>query len=308
MTLADFPASPQEAGRMHIPARPAGRSRAALRQLGRNPLGLFALCFVLLSLIVAAIGPWLAPHDPTMPDFMAPLQPPSAQHWLGTDQTGFDILSKILAAPRVDLGIAISGTLIALAIGAPLGIMAGYSQGSRSLPGYAGEAAMRIADIVQSFPVFVLALALVAMRGPSVANVIIAVAFVSTPQYLRLFRSETLALRSRAFIDAARASGLSSLQIALRHILPNAMGTASVQISVSIGFAVLLTAGLSFLGAGVQPPTPELGAMVAEGASNIVTGAWWPSVFPGLVICLTVMSFAIVGDLAGSVLDPRRRA
>lgn len=301
-------ALPPPDARIKIPAAPKGQVTATFRQIARQPMGLFALCFVCLSLFVAVFGPWIAPYDPTMPDFMAPLQPPSAAHWLGTDQTGFDIFSQILTAPRVDLGIAIGGTLIALIVGAPLGTIAGYNQGRKTVLGIFGETVMRIADIVQSFPVFILALGLVAMRGPSVTNVIIAVAFVSIPQYLRLFRAETLALRSRAFIDAARTAGLSNVQIALRHVVPNVMGVASVQISVSIGFAVLLTAGLSFLGAGVQPPTPELGSMVAQGASNIVTGAWWPSVFPGLVICLIVMSFSQVGDILAMLIDPRRRA
>ncbi|MXN17735.1 ABC transporter permease subunit [Pseudooceanicola sp. GBMRC 2024] len=306
MSFATLPSSSEAA--IDLPPRPRSGLAGLRRELAGNPLGLFAAVVVALAVLVALIGPWIAPYDPTIPDFMAPLSPPSAAHWLGTDQTGFDILSKILAAPRYDLGIALSGTLIALLIGAPLGMMAGYNQGRRTVLGAAGETVMRLADIVQSFPVFVLALGLVAMRGPSVVNVVIAVAFVSTPQYLRLFRSETLGLRSRAFIDAARTAGLSNLQIARAHVAPNVMGVASVQISVSIGFAVLLTAGLSFLGAGVQPPTPELGAMVADGASNIVTGAWWPSVFPGLAICLIVMSFSLVGDIVAALLDPRRRA
>lgn len=271
-----------------------------------QPVTLVAAGFVILCIAIAFVGPSISPYDATMPDFEASLQPPSAEHWLGTDQTGFDIFSQILSAMRVDLGIAFAGTGIALAIGAPCGTIAGYFHGKKSILSFFGETMMRVGDIVQSFPVFILALSLVAMRGPSIANVVMAVAFVNAPQYLRLFYAETLSLRERAFIDAAVVAGSGNARIILHHIIPNSFGTGAVQISVSVGFAVLLTAGLSFLGAGVQPPTPELGAMVANGASNIVTGAWWPSLFPGMVIGMMVFSFARVGDVLAVVFDPRR--
>jgi peptide/nickel transport system permease protein len=283
-----------------------------LQSLGRyvrvHKFAGLAIFVVLVAIFLALFGSLIAPYSPTIPNPAVALQAPSFAHPFGTDESGFDIFSQSLAAPRTDLGIALGGTAIALLLGAPLGIIAGYNAGRLSVLSAGGETMMRVADIIQSFPVFILALGLVAVRGPSALNVIVAIAFVNFPIYLRLFRSETLSLRERAFVDAARASGLSDLRIARRHIFPNALGPASVQVSVSVGFAILLTAGLSFIGAGVRPPTPELGSMVSAGSTNIVTGQWWPSVFPGLVIGVIVLAFAVTGDALGVLLDPTRRS
>jgi peptide/nickel transport system permease protein len=291
-----------------LPPRPRARRRRAARRYFRAHK--ITACWVALAagfVVLALIGPAIAPHDPEVPDPSLALTGPSLSHPFGVDGSGFDIFSQALAAPRTDLGIAIAGTLIALAFGLVLGTLAGYYQGTRSVQSAAGETLMRVADVVQAFPIFILALGLVAMRGPGATNVIIALALVNFPLFLRLIRSETLALRERAFVDGARASGLSDMRIALKHILPNAIAPAAVLVSVNIGFGILLTAGLSYIGAGVRPPTPELGAMVSAGASTIVTGQWWTAVFPGIVIALVVLSFAFVGQAVEALLDPRSR-
>jgi peptide/nickel transport system permease protein len=291
-----------------LPTPPAARRRrAAARYLRAHKI---TACWVLLAaifIVLAFVGTLLAPHNPEVPNPGISLAKPSLSHPFGVDASGFDIFSESLAAPRTDLGIAAAGTLIALIFGLVLGTLAGYYQGTRTVQSFLGESLMRFADIVQAFPIFILALGLVAMRGPGATNVIIALALVNFPLFLRLIRSQTLALRERAFVDAARACGLGNLRIAFRHILPNAIAPAAVLVSVNIGFGILLTAGLSYVGAGVRPPTPELGAMISAGSSTIITGQWWPAVFPGIMIALIVLAFAFLGQAIEALLDPRSR-
>jgi peptide/nickel transport system permease protein len=265
--------------------------------------------FVVATVVVLAlIGPWLAPYDPTSttPDVSVP--PPSladlpgllsgvlhgsladAPHWMGTDASGFDIFSRIIVAPRTDLSIALVSNAISLVLGVLLGLLAGYFRN------FATEATMRVSDVVQSFPAFISAMILVALAGRSLGNIIIALALLYTPIYIRLTRAEVMAQKVRGFVEAARAMGNSELVIALRHVLPNALTPALIQSSVTIGFAILLTAGLSYVGAGVRPPAPEWGLMIANGANQIVLGEWWSSVFPGIAISLTVFGFAVLGN------------
>ena len=286
-------------------ARPA---RSRWRRLTGNSsfvLAAFLVCFVAVGLM--AFGEVIAPSPATVPDPSAALQPPSWAHPFGTDRSGFDVFSRVLAAPRVNLGIAFIGTALALLIGAPLGLFAGFHAGRRSPSSIAAEGVMRAVDIIQAFPVFILALAFVAVVGPGAFNVVVAVIFVNVPIYLRLFRSETLSVRERGYIDAAKVAGVGEISIIRRHVLPNAMASALVQISVSIGMAIMLTAGLSFVGAGVRVPTPEWGSMISLGAPSIVTGHWWPSVFPGLAMAITVLSFGVAGQALGDWVDPRKR-
>jgi peptide/nickel transport system permease protein len=218
-----------------------------------------------------------------------------------------DVFSRVIFSARIDLVIAVLGTLLSLGIGLPLGVIAGYFAGTRGIWAWLSEGIMRVADVLQAFPVFVLAIALVAALGQSARNVILAIAFVNAPIYLRLLRTQALSLRERRFIDAARVSGSSELRIVFRHILPNAVAPAIIQASVNMGWAVLLTAGLSFVGAGVRVPTPEWGSMIAVGAQNMITGQWWPALFPGIAIALTVLGFALIGDSLELMLDPVRR-
>jgi peptide/nickel transport system permease protein len=291
-------------------ARPrrAGKLELFVLVMRQRPLFAFGYALILLIVLMALLAPLIAPYDPREANAAITLQPPSSSHLLGTDISGMDIFSRIIYSARIDLVIAVLGTAFSLLIGAPLGLVAGYFSGRPGFWGHISEWMMRTADVLQAFPVFVLAIALVAALGQSARNVIIAIAFVNVPIYLRLMRTQALSLRERRFVDAARVSGNSEMRIVFRHILPNAMGPAIIQSSVNVGWAVLLTAGLSFVGAGVRVPTPEWGSMIAVGAQNMITGQWWPALFPGVAIAVTVLAFALIGDSLELMLDPVRRS
>lgn len=257
---------------------------------------------------LAAFGPAIAPYDPTLATGRVAVPPPPLgdwpgliwanlmgqlerpPHWFGTDATGFDIFSRVISAPRVDLTIALAANLLSLVLGVFLGLIAGYFRNVFT------EGMMRVSDVLQSFPVFISAMILVALAGRSTGNIVIALALLYTPIYIRLTRSEVLSQRVRGYVEAARALGNPEIVVALRHVLPNSLAPALIQSSVTIGFAILLTAGLSFVGAGVRPPAPEWGLMISSGANQIILGEWWPSVFPGIAISLTVFGFAILGN------------
>ena len=269
---------------------------------------LFGATIVAIVCVLAVIGPHIGPYDPTLTTPRVAAPPPRLAevpgllagwiagtlphppHWMGTDASGYDVFSRVIAAPRTDLTIALLANALSLAFGVFLGLIAGYYRNA------ATELLMRVSDVMQSFPVFISAMVLVALAGRSTGNIVIALAFVYTPIYIRLTRAEVLGQKSRGFVEAARALGNSELTIALRHVLPNSLTPALIQSSVTIGFAILLTAGLSFVGAGVRPPTPEWGLMISTGANQIVLGEWWPSVFPGIAISLTVFGFAVLGN------------
>ena len=290
-------------------ARPRRAGKVELFLLVLRQHKLFALGYFLVAsiIILALVAPLIAPFDPEEANASITLASPSASHWLGTDISGMDIFSRIIYSARIDLVIAVLGTCVSILIGGPLGLIAGYFSGARGLWGWISEIMMRVADVLQAFPVFVLAIALVAALGQSARNVILAIAFVNAPIYLRLLRTQALSLRERRFVDAARVAGNGELRIVFRHILPNAVAPAIIQASVNMGWSVLLTAGLSFVGAGVRVPTPEWGSMIAVGAQNMITGQWWPAVFPGIAIALTVLGFALIGDSLELMLDPVRR-
>ena len=306
MTTSGPPASAAASLETAQPRR-VGKLEFFLLVLRQHPV--FAVGYVLIALIVALalLAPLIAPYDPETANAEITLQSPSGSHLLGTDISGMDVFSRVIFSARIDLVIAVLGTLFSLAIGLPLGVLAGYFAGTRGVWSWLAEGIMRVADVLQAFPVFVLAIALVAALGQSARNVILAIAFVNAPIYLRLLRTQALSLRGRRFIDAARVSGSSELRIVFRHILPNAVAPAIIQASVNMGWAVLLTAGLSFVGAGVRVPTPEWGSMIAVGAQNMITGQWWPALFPGIAIALTVLGFALIGDSLELMLDPVRR-
>jgi peptide/nickel transport system permease protein len=275
--------------------------------LRRRPL--FALGYAIVA-AVALIGltaPWIAPHSPITADSSAFLQPPSWRHPFGTDQAGLDVLSRVMHAPRVDLTIALAGTLLSALLGASLGALVGFHEGRGGAKGLLSLVILRASDVLQSFPVFAFALALVAVFGQSIESIVFAIVFVSTPIYLRLMRAQALALRNRNFVEAAVMAGASDGAIILRHIVPNALGPILAQTSVNIGMAILLTAGLSFIGAGVRAPTPEWGSMIAMGYQNIITGQWWPSLFPGLALSITVFGFGLIGASIEVLSDPARR-
>ena len=240
------------------------------------------------ALMCALAGPYLVPHDPTLSTGAVSFEP-SAEHWFGTDAAGFDVFSRTIVAARTDLIIALIANSISFVAGVALGLLAGYFRNS------ATALLMRASDLVQSFPVFLTAMILVALAGRKWGNIIAAMVLLYAPIYLRLTRAEVMTLRERGYVEAARASGVGELAIAVHHVLPNALRPALAQASVTVGFAILLTAGLSFVGAGVRPPTPEWGLMIANGASQIVLGDWWPALFPGLAVSLTVFGFACLG-------------
>ena len=263
---------------------------------------------VATAVFLAAFGPLIAPYDPTLATMRVNVPPPSPAdwpeliwlsvsgsldeppHWFGTDASGFDLFSRVISAPRVDLTIALAANGLSLLIGVLLGLVAGYFRNILT------ECLMRVSDVLQSFPVFISAMILVALAGRSTVNIVIALALLYTPIYIRLTRSEVLSQRVRGYVEAARALGNPEITVALRHVLPNSLAPALIQSSVTIGFAILLTAGLSFVGAGVRPPAPEWGLMISSGANQIILGEWWPSVFPGVAVSLTVFGFAVLGN------------
>jgi peptide/nickel transport system permease protein len=262
---------------------------------------------VLVTALVGICAPILAPYDPMMADPAAYLRPPSWHHLMGTDATGMDVFSRVIYAPRIDLTIAVLGTLISAAIGSFIGAFTGYYESGRAWRRLFSASIMRSADVLQAFPVFVFAIALVAVFGQGVSSVVIAIAFVNIPIYLRLMRGQVLAVRRMRYVEAAYVAGASDLSIIARHVIPNAMPPVLAQLSINVGWSVLLTAGLSFVGAGVVAPTPEWGSMIATGYQNIVTGQWWPSIFPGLVLGLAVFGFSVVGASVEILADPSRR-
>lgn len=270
-----------------------------------TPLEWFGLSLTALFILLMFIGPAVAPHPTRASNPDQSLMPPSLTHPFGTDENGMDILSRIIAAPRVDVAVGLTTALLAVMIGIPLGVVAGFFEGSeRRAMSLLGQFILRLLDVIQAFPVFILAMVLVAVKGAAIENILFAITFVNVPLFLRLSRSEMLLLRERLFSEAARAAGNSDLRIAFRHLLPNAMGPLMNQISVTVGFAILLTAGLSFVGAGVAPPTPELGAMVSTGAKYTLLGYWWVGLFPGVFLGLVVFVFAVTGELLDRLLQP----
>lgn len=255
--------------------------------------------------LVAPLLPILSPVDA---DSSAYLLPPSWAHPMGTDSAGLDIFSRVLHAPRVDLLIALGSTLWAAAVGGALGALVGLWEGVRGFKGPVATLLIRVADVVQAFPVFALALVLVAVLGQGIAAIVIAIGVVNVPTYLRLMRGEALTIRNQAYVESARISGASDLYLLARHIVPNAAAPLIAQMSINTGVAVLLAAGLSFIGAGVRAPTPEWGSMIAMGFQNVVTGQWWPSIFPGLALALTVFGLGRIGASILSWSNPRERS
>jgi peptide/nickel transport system permease protein len=267
----------------------------------------FGCIVVALSLFLAAFGPAISPYDPQFatgdvsnppPDllewpgllwnsFFGDLEKPV--HWFGTDSSGLDIFSRTISAPRTDMTIALFAALISLFLGTVLGLLAGFYRN------WSTEVLMRTSDLMQAFPVFITAMIVVALWGRQTINLVIALGLVYTPIFIRLTRAEVLSQVSRGYVEAARAVGNTELKIAFRHVLPNSLVPSLIQTSTTIGFAILLTAGLSFVGAGVRPPTPEWGSMISLGAPMIVLGEWWQSIFPGIAISLTVFGYATVG-------------
>jgi peptide/nickel transport system permease protein len=266
-----------------------------------NPVTAVAATGALLLCILAVIGPSIVPYDPIASDVSNALQPPSATYWAGTDQLGRDVFSRLVVAARLDLAIAASAVTLSFALGAVIGSLCGYIGGR--LDRYVG----RFVDVLMAFPLFVLAMAMVAALGNRVENIVIATAIINLPFYIRFARAEVNVRRNAGWVEAARACGDSHLSVVLRFLLPNVLPAMAVQVSLNLGWAILNAAGLSFIGLGVSAPTPEWGIMVAEGARFISTGKWWLVAFPGLALMLTVLCFNLLGDGLRDILDPRMR-
>jgi len=258
-------------------------------------------------LLVAILAPVIAPYSPTEADSQNFLQPPSAAHLFGTDNVGMDIFSRAIYAPRIDLTIAILGTLLSSVIGSSIGAVVGFYGSGRGIRVWLSFAIMRAADVLQAFPIFVFAIALVASLGQSIQTVVLAIAFVNAPIYLRLMRSQVLSIRSMRYVEASQVNGLSDTRTIIRHVIPNAMAPVLAQLSINIGWGIVLTAALSFVGAGVRAPTPEWGSMIAMGFQNVVTGQWWPSMIPGAMLAITVFGFSLVGASIEFLVDPSKR-
>lgn len=268
---------------------------AHFRALVRESLLLkVSLAICVIAALLAVIGPWIVPHNPTEATGVVNAAP-SWSHPFGTDASGLDVFSRVIAAPRIDVTVALVATILSVVVGSLIGLLASFFRGP------AGELVMRVSDTVQAFPLFVLAVVFVVLAGRSLLNIIVVIVLFNVPIYLRLIRSEVLALRTRAFVEAARANGESPVSIALRHVLPNAMTPGLAQAPVTLGYAIVIIAGLSFVGAGVQPPTPEWGAMINAGKDDVILGIWWTSVFPGVAMALTVFGFAVVGEALEAV-------
>lgn len=275
--------------------------RQMRKHLGRDPLAPIAILLLGVVILMAIFGPSLAPHNPLKPS-SAMFSPPLPGHPFGTDQLGRDVLARVLSAFRLDLSIAVTAVAGASIIGVTIGSVSGF-MGRRF-----DDVFMRVIDVIQSFPMLVLAMTLAAFLGSGMNNLILITTIVNIPVFARLSRSDILSKKQMEYIDAARCSGCSAPRILARHLVPNIIGPVIVQSTLSLAWAMLNAAALSFLGIGVNPPTPELGVMVAEGGAYLSRGAWWMSVFPGLGLVIAVFAFNLIGDTLQDRLDPRREA
>ena len=273
-----------------IVAAPKKTRARASAQIWRSPLVWVGGIILLLVVFGAVAAPLLTTWEPTAIDFDAISAPPSAQHIMGTDRNGMDIWSRILFGARIDLVVALVAISLAVLVGGAIGSAAGY------IRGWGDELIMRITDIFQAFPSFVLALAVAAVLGPGVRNLIIVVALVNIPAYIRMMRAEVISVRERSFVEAATCAGLGRFSILFREIVPNCLNPIFVIAPLNCGWAILTVAGLSFLGLGIPVPQAEWGSMISTGTGDVVAGQWWTSVFPGLILFVTVMGFNFLGE------------
>ena len=288
--------------------RPASRRQAAWgrayqgwRAFAGNRLALVGLALVLLLVGVAVLAPLIAPFDPTVGELGQRLLPPSGTHWLGTDDQGRDILSRLMHGARITLWVVVLAAVLAAPIGLLVGTVSGYAGG------WVDVVLMRVTDIFLAFPRLVLALAFAAALGPGIENAVIAIAITSWPPYARIARAETLSLRQADYISAVRLLGASPWRIVLHHIMPMCLGSVVMRVTLDLAGIILTAAGLGFLGLGAQPPTPEWGAMIASGR-QFVLDQWWVAAAPGAAIFAVSLAFNLLGDGVRDALDPQRSA
>ena len=291
--LADSPTS-------LLQARLGASYRATLALLG-NPLAAIGLAIVLVLIVMALFAPWLAPYSPFGQSLGERLQPPSMEHWMGTDELGRDILSRVIYGARITLMIV---ALVAI-ISAPIGLLAGAV--SAYFGGWTDRIMMGITDVFLSMPKLILALAFVAALGPGIENAIIAIAITAWPAYARIARAETMTFRNSEFIDAVRMQGASSSRIIVRHILPLCTSSMIIRVTLDMAGIILTAAGLGFIGLGAQPPLPEWGAMISRGRAFILD-QWWVATMPGFAILVVSLGFCFLGDGLRDVLDPKQGA
>lgn len=287
------------------PARRAERKskffKHAVYVLTANPVTLVAFAMFAVICGAALFGPWIVPYDPLATNADNALKPPTMMHWFGTDQLGRDVFSRVIVATRLDLFISVSAVALSFVIGSIAGASSGF------WGGWLDAVTSRVIDTIMAFPLFVLAMGIVAALGNTIENIIYATAIINIPFYARVARAEVNIRRSAGFAHAARLSGNPDWRVLAFHIFPNALPPMMVQISLNLGWAILNAAGLSFIGLGVRPPTPEWGIMVAEGANFIVSGEWWLAFFPGLALMLAVLTFNLMGDGLRDMIDPAQR-
>lgn len=289
--LDDTPASRRQAW--------CGRAYRGWLHFRRNPLAVTGLAIIVGLLVLAAIGPWFAPHSPYAQDLDMRLVPPGTDDYLlGTDELGRDIFSRVLHGTRITLYIVILVAIIVAPLGLMIGTVAGY------FGGWIDTVLMRITDIFLAFPRLILALALVAALGPGIENAVIAIAITTWPPYARIARAETLTIRRSDFIAAARLQGASSARIILRQVMPLCTSSVIVRVTLDMAGIILTAAGLGFLGLGAQPPSPEWGAMVASGRKFLLD-QWWVATVPGIAIFIVSLGFNLLGDGLRDVLDPK---
>jgi peptide/nickel transport system permease protein len=283
-------------------ARPsASLWRDAGRRLMRDKAAIGGLIVVLILAVIAVLAPSIVPFPPNDQSFRIKLEPPSSEHWMGTDEFGRDIFSRVLIGTRVALGVGITPVLIALVVGVTLGLVAGYY--GRGID----QIVMRVIDILLAFPWLLLAIGIVAILGPGINNVVIAVAIVNIPAFARIVRGSVLSIKEKEYVEAARAMGQPDSRIIVRHVLANAWAPIIVLATLSIGQAIIYAAGLSFIGLGTQPPDADWGVMLTSGREYL-RDAPWLGFFPGFAILITVLAFNLFGDGLRDALDPRLRA
>jgi peptide/nickel transport system permease protein len=278
------------------------RQPTSLRQLVLDhPRIMVGLILLLVLALIALLAPWISPHDPYAVDADSARLAPGPGHYLGTDELGRDILTRVMWGGRISLPVAFVAVAVGLTAGGLMGLAAGYRGGGTDL------LLMRLVDAILAFPALILAIALVAALGPKLQNAMIAIGVVQIPVYARLTRAQVLQLKSLDFVTASRALGASPVRIIARHMLPNLLNPLIVQVSLSAAFAMLAEATLSFLGLSAPPPTPDWGFMINSGQRFLVNGDWWMTVAPGAAICIAVFGFNWLGDALRDALDPRVR-
>ena len=287
------------AGAVDVPADESP-ARRAWRRLARRKSAMLGLAIVVLLILIAVLAPLLAPFDPTQQAYAYVRKPPSWRNWLGTDESGRDILSRVIFGARASLMAGVVSVAIALGLGVPVGVLAGYRGG------WTDALISRITDALLACPFLILAIALAAFLGPSLTNAMIAIGVTATPIFIRLTRGQVLAVKTEDYVEAARAVGNSDVRIAFRHILPNILPALLVQATLTIAAAIIAEASLSFLGLGQQPPAPSWGSMLNT-AQRFLNNAPWMAIWPGLAIFLAVLSFNLLGDGLRDALDPKER-